>query len=46
MSKKTNYVVIGTNPGSKALKAEQLGITLLNEAQFEKLLQQGVSNES
>ena len=46
VSKKTNYVVIGTNPGSKALKAEQLGITLLNEAQFEKLLQQGVSNES
>ena len=34
VSKKTDYVVIGADPGSKATKAAQLGITTLNEAQF------------
>ena len=35
ISKKTNYVVVGTDPGSKRDKAEKLGITILSE---EKLL--------
>ena len=31
VSKKTDYVVVGSSPGSKAAKAEELGITILNE---------------
>lgn len=38
VSKKTDYVVVGENPGSKADKAEQLGVTILNEDAFKKLL--------
>lgn len=38
VSKKTDYVVAGENPGSKADKAEQLGITILDEEKFQVLL--------
>ena len=38
VSKKTNYVVVGENPGSKASKAEELGITILDEDAFLDLL--------
>ena len=38
VSKKTDYVVVGANAGSKAAKAEELGIPMLGEAQFELLL--------
>ncbi len=38
VSKKTDYVVVGTDPGSKYDKAKELGVTILTEAQFEKLL--------
>jgi DNA ligase (NAD+) len=38
VSKKTNYVVVGTDPGSKFDKAKSLGVEILNEAQFEKLV--------
>ena len=38
VSKKTNYVVVGTDPGSKLAKAESLGVPILNEAAFDKLL--------
>lgn len=34
VSKKTNYVIVGENPGSKAAKAEQLGIDVLDEEAF------------
>ena len=41
VSKKTDYVVVGENAGSKAEKAEQLGVPVLDEAGFEVLLAEG-----
>jgi DNA ligase (NAD+) len=38
VSKKTNYVVVGTDPGSKFEKAKSLEVPILDEAQFDKLL--------
>jgi DNA ligase (NAD+) len=38
VSKKTSYVVIGENPGSKYNKALSLGVTIINEDQFLELL--------
>jgi DNA ligase (NAD+) len=41
VSKKTDYVVVGENAGSKADKAEQLGVPILDEAGFKALLENG-----
>jgi DNA ligase (NAD+) len=38
VSKKTDYVVVGENPGSKFEKAKQLGVKILDEKEFVKLL--------
>jgi DNA ligase (NAD+) len=38
VSKQTDYVVVGADPGSKYDKARALGVTILNEDQFEDLL--------
>jgi DNA ligase (NAD+) len=38
VSKLTDYVVVGSDPGSKADKARSLGVTILSEDDFEKLL--------
>ncbi|NOZ10117.1 MAG: NAD-dependent DNA ligase LigA [Gammaproteobacteria bacterium] len=38
VSAKTSYVVVGEDPGSKATKAEQLGVKILDEKAFLKLL--------
>jgi DNA ligase (NAD+) len=38
VSKKTNYVVVGADPGSKYDKAKSLGVPILDEAQFDKLI--------
>jgi DNA ligase (NAD+) len=38
VSKKTSYVIIGDNPGSKADKAAELGVKIINEKQLMELL--------
>jgi DNA ligase (NAD+) len=40
VSKKTDYLIAGTDPGSKRTKAEELGIEVLDEATFAKLLEE------
>jgi DNA ligase (NAD+) len=39
VSKKTDYVVVGESPGSKYQKAQELGVTILDEAGFRKLIE-------
>jgi DNA ligase (NAD+) len=41
VSKKTDFVVVGDNAGSKAEKAEQLGVPVLDEGGFKVLLESG-----
>jgi len=40
VSKATDYVVVGENPGSKYDDARRLGVTVLNETEFKKLIGQ------
>jgi DNA ligase (NAD+) len=41
VSSRTSAVVVGDNPGSKLAKAEQLGVPVLDEAAFRRLLEDG-----
>jgi DNA ligase (NAD+) len=41
VSAKTDYVVAGADPGSKFTKAKELGVAILDEAEFEELIQRG-----
>ncbi len=41
VSKKTDYVVVGENAGSKAEKAQELGLVILDEDGFRDLLENG-----
>ena len=43
VSKKTDYVVVGQNAGSKEAKAIELGLRVLDEAGFRALLESGES---
>lgn len=38
VSKKTDYVLVGEDPGSKYDKAKELGVPILSEEQFQKML--------
>ena len=38
VSKKTDYVLVGADPGSKLAKAQELGVKIIDEAKFKELL--------
>ena len=38
VSKKTDYVLVGSDPGSKLAKAQEFGVAIIDEAAFEALL--------
>ena len=38
VTKKTDYVLLGDNPGSKYDKAKELGITIISEEEYEELV--------
>ncbi|MGA3252947.1 MAG: NAD-dependent DNA ligase LigA [Mycobacterium sp.] len=46
VSKKTDYVVAGDSPGSKYDKAVELGVPILDEDGFRRLLEQGPTRET
>ncbi len=41
VSKKTSYVVVGDSPGTKADRARELGVPVLDEGGFRQLLERG-----
>ncbi|WP_457623512.1 NAD-dependent DNA ligase LigA [Persephonella sp.] len=45
VSKKTSYVVVGENPGSKYRKAQNLGLTILDENQFIEMIKDHIPND-
>ena len=38
MSKKTDFLLVGDKPGSKLDKAKELGVKIIDEAEFRKLI--------
>ena len=38
LSKKTDYLVVGDKPGSKLQQAQELGITILYEKDFQSII--------
>jgi len=40
VSKNTDFVVVGENPGSKYDKAKELGIKIINEEEFKKMIEE------
>ena len=38
VSRKTDFVLVGEDPGSKADKAKDLGVATINEQEFDKMI--------
>jgi DNA ligase (NAD+) len=38
VSKKTDFVIVGKEPGSKLADAQKLGVRTINEEQFRKMI--------
>ena len=38
VSRNTNYLVVGRDPGSKLQEAQRLGVSILNQREFQDLL--------
>ncbi|TRZ56768.1 MAG: NAD-dependent DNA ligase LigA, partial [Streptomycetaceae bacterium] len=38
VSSKSDYVLVGTDPGSKLAKAQEIGVPVIDEARFKELL--------
>ncbi|WP_457642558.1 NAD-dependent DNA ligase LigA [Persephonella sp.] len=45
VSRKTSYVVVGENPGSKFRKAQSLGVPILNEQQFIEMIKDHIPED-
>jgi DNA ligase (NAD+) len=45
VSKKTDYVVVGVDPGSKVAKAAEVGVPILDEEGFKRLLDDGPADQ-
>ncbi len=43
VTKKTTHLLVGSSPGSKLDKASSLGITILNETEFQNILNNGTN---
>ena len=41
MSKKTDFVLVGDKPGSKLDKAKELGVKIIDEAEFQRMVGRG-----
>ena len=41
VSKKTSYLLAGDNPGSKIKKADDIGVSIINEEQLSDLIKNG-----
>ena len=39
VSKHTDFVVVGENPGSKLAQARKLGVVIINEEKFKKMME-------
>jgi DNA ligase (NAD+) len=46
VSKKTSYVLVGENPGSKVRRAQQLGTPIISEDDFEELISEKAPAEA
>ena len=46
VSKRTDYLILGEQPGNKLVKALSLGITVLSEQEFENMVNQHKDSEA